>query len=134
MKSRPRSVLLVDDNKFWLMSVSKCLARAGWSVHSFLQAEEALENVFKHKPDSIVTDFNLPGMSGLEFISKVKEDYPELPVILVSGREISEIFQPAFKHTYPDLFFSKPVDPELLITALRSLMEVVDLPGPKGAK
>ena len=56
-----------------------------FNVESFSSASEALLALNSNKPDLIITDIKMPGMSGLEFLDKVSEKFPNLPTIIITA-------------------------------------------------
>ncbi len=56
-----------------------------FKVESFANASEALLSLNSKQPDLIITDIKMPGMSGLEFLDKVSEKYPEIPTIIITA-------------------------------------------------
>ena len=53
-----------------------------FTVESFANASEALLELNSAQPDLIITDIKMPGMSGLEFLNKVSDKFPEIPTII----------------------------------------------------
>ena len=67
----------------------------------------------------IITDMRMPNMTGLELIARVKEKYPKMPVVLISGYSVSEI--DGAHDAKPDGFLAKPFlmsDIEKLVSTL----------------
>src|SRR4051812_21028167 len=81
---RPR-ILLVDDEASILESTAKLLGAAGYDVRTAQHGFEALLQLKRETPDVIVSDLNMPQMSGFEFLSVVRRRFPETPVVAVSG-------------------------------------------------
>ncbi len=79
-------------NKVWIIddeeSIRTICASALedlFSVESFANASEALLELNSNQPDLIITDIKMPGMSGLEFLDKVSEKFPEIPTIIITA-------------------------------------------------
>ncbi|MGA2857783.1 MAG: response regulator [Candidatus Sulfotelmatobacter sp.] len=84
----PSVALVVDDSMLMRYTVSRFLEERGYTVESATNGVEALEVLSSMRPDLIVTDIQMPKMSGSELISAVKTQ-PELaavPIIIVAGR------------------------------------------------
>jgi PAS domain S-box-containing protein len=82
-----RRVLLVDDDPLVLEAISRLLARAGVSVAAHNSPTEALK-AFESSPqafDVVVSDISMPGMTGLELVSRLRRTDPRVPVILCTG-------------------------------------------------
>jgi CheY-like chemotaxis protein len=78
-------VLVVDDEASIRDSMSMLLQSAGYDVCSAANGFDALLQLGKVKSDIIISDLNMPQMSGFEFLSVVRRRFPEIPVIAVSG-------------------------------------------------
>ena len=83
-----RNVLIVDDQRDilrLLRSTLETLKNAEIKIFEAPSGEEALFSSARHKVDLLISDFKLPGMSGLELMHKVRVRHPEAKVILISG-------------------------------------------------
>jgi CheY-like chemotaxis protein len=81
----PARILLVDDNTHGL-SARKCvLEELGHKISTASSGAEALEAFHRHKFDLVVTDYKMPRMNGIELIAQLREQAPDLPIILISG-------------------------------------------------
>ena len=78
-------ILLVDDNSNGLKARKSVLEEHGHTVVTSCAGEDALERFQREKFDLVVTDYKMPGMNGVELISRVRQVRPEVPVILLSG-------------------------------------------------
>ncbi|MFC7116354.1 response regulator [Natronoarchaeum sp. GCM10025703] len=56
-----------------------------FAVQTATSADEGLENINDRPPDCVVSDYNMPGTDGIEFLQAVREEYPDLPFILFTG-------------------------------------------------
>ena len=80
------TILLVDDDSLIASSTKLLLEAIGHSVIDVASAESAIEVLERNAPvDLIMTDYAMPGMTGLELASYVRRFRPELPVLLVTG-------------------------------------------------
>ncbi|MBM81085.1 MAG: response regulator receiver protein [Planctomycetaceae bacterium] len=85
-------VLVVDDSLTERQLVGALLAKLpDWEVDLAENGKEALEYVEASVPDLIVTDLRMPEMDGLELVEAVKEDFPLVPVILMTAKGSEEI-------------------------------------------
>ncbi len=79
-------IVVVDDDKIVTSAFATLLKVEGFSdAHFFNNPEDALNFLKENTPDLIISDFLMPEMNGLEFLSKVKEMYPEVSKILLTG-------------------------------------------------
>lgn len=81
------SILVVDDDAMVREVTAGMLADAGHVVHEAADGAEALEFLVRGgQVDLLITDINMPRMGGLELVKQTRERWPELPILLVSGR------------------------------------------------
>jgi DNA-binding response OmpR family regulator len=78
-------ILVVDDEGAIRYSISKTLQRIGYQVHTAASGEEALEMLQHQDYDVVLTDIRMPGLSGVELLSRIKEQVPDAVVILLTG-------------------------------------------------
>jgi CheY-like chemotaxis protein len=78
-------ILLVDDNLCGLKARKSVLEEHGHRVVMSCGGEDALERFGREKFDLVVTDYKMPGMDGVELISRLRQLRPALPIILLSG-------------------------------------------------
>ncbi|CAN5420207.1 hypothetical protein BH11PSE9_BH11PSE9_23650 [soil metagenome] len=87
MRGRGQHVMYVDDDEVMVLLVLRLLGRAGYRVTTCRSAREALA-AFLDQPrafDLVITDFNMPGFSGLELAAELARVRPEMPVVISSG-------------------------------------------------
>jgi DNA-binding response OmpR family regulator len=116
------TVLLIDDNAVQAATRQTILKRAGYFVIAVLSPERALEqfrnNEFPAKIDLIITDHVMPGMNGSDFVRKIREVAPDVPVLVISGMEEAEA-------EYAGLnvhFRLKPLPPDNLLASVHRLI------------
>jgi DNA-binding response OmpR family regulator len=80
------TILVVDDERLFLTLVRDELAKAGYTVLTAENAAEALEALAKQPVHVVIMDVVMPGADGMELLPRVRKDYPQVPVIVVSGR------------------------------------------------
>ena len=81
-------ILAVDDEAHILHVVSLKLRNAGFDVLTAQDGQEALETTLAERPDLIITDYQMPRMSGVEFCKALRQhdDAPDVPIILLTAR------------------------------------------------
>lgn len=83
----PRHILYLDDDDTLVFLVRRLLERRGYKVSGFTEQQQALDAV-RAAPESfhlLMTDYNMPGMSGIEVARQVRALAPALPVAVASG-------------------------------------------------
>src|ERR1019366_5572671 len=79
------TILVVEDEAKMRRLLELQLGEEGFTVHSAADAETGLQLLVREKPDLVVTDLRLPGMSGLEFLQAVKRVNAALPVVIMTA-------------------------------------------------
>ena len=80
-----KKILVVDDEDNIRLLYQEVLRDEGYEVALAGNADEALQSIEANPPDLITLDVKMPGMSGIEFLKKLKEDRNDIPVILCSA-------------------------------------------------
>jgi diguanylate cyclase (GGDEF)-like protein/PAS domain S-box-containing protein len=80
-----REILLVDDEENVLRALSRVLRRDGYTIHTATSAAEGMQILATQRVQVIMSDQRMPGTSGVEFLSRVKEMYPDTVRIILSG-------------------------------------------------
>jgi YesN/AraC family two-component response regulator len=81
----PVRVLVVDDEMQVLQSLKRLFLRRGFEVVTAESGEAALAQLESVRPDVIVTDFKMPGMSGAQLLVAAASRFPEIKRVLLSG-------------------------------------------------
>ncbi|GAB3684792.1 hypothetical protein GCM10028857_14270 [Salinarchaeum chitinilyticum] len=96
------AVLHVDDEEGLVDLAATFLEREGLSVTTATDAETGLALLSEDSFDAVVSDYDMPGTDGLEFLAAVREDYPDLPFILFTGKGSEEIASEAISRGVTD--------------------------------
>lgn len=112
-------ILLVDDDDSVREALSEILARKGWQVTDFNNAEDAISALKANQDyDVVLADINMPGMTGMDLLTKAKEAAPHIPVIMITGYPSIDLAVEALKDGAAD-FLPKPFMPEELEVIVR---------------
>lgn len=114
-------VLLIDDDEM-INQVLTSILEQEFEVENYFTAEDVLGKVEFSDFDVILTDVNLPGISGIDFLSKVREVDPNLPVIVITGMTYIDVAISALKNGATD-FIQKPFYNDQIIIAVKRAQE-----------
>ncbi len=117
LKNKER-VLLVDDEKDFIEALSARLSARGLEVDVAESGDGALRKVSEKNFDVIILDLSMPGMDGVETLRVIKNDHPDLQVILLTGHATVEKSVEAMKLGAMD-FLEKPVDIKVLFEKIK---------------
>lgn len=110
-------VLVVDDEKNMRLSLQKMLADEGYAVRGVESAEEALNLLSRDEFFMAITDARLGGMSGYELLGRVRAQWPDLPILMITAYATPKLAVEAIKAGAMD-YLSKPFAPEELLHAV----------------
>lgn len=117
-------IVIVDDDKIVTSALKTLFRTEGFSdAHYFNDPKEAIEFLRCEKPDLILSDFLMPEMNGLEFLSAAKELYPEISMILLTGYADKENAIKAINEVGLYKYIEKPWDNDDLIMNIRNGIE-----------
>ncbi|GAP98851.1 two-component response regulator [Leptolyngbya sp. NIES-2104] len=116
------TVLVIEDTPSEMELLSHYLRESGYSVIGLVSAKDAVNKAIEIKPDVIITDVVMPGMSGFELCRSLKKN-PEtqkVPIIICTskGQEIDRLWG---MRQGADVYITKPFTREQLIRAVRSV-------------
>ena len=130
--SRPKqTALIVDDESSIRNILSAQLEELGYECVAVSGGEEALDKVARHQFDLMMLDVKMPGMSGLEVLTRFRDDHLETCVVMLSGPVDATIASEAMKHGADD-YVTKPCDLDYLSMRLRRAHERRDLAKQQG--
>ncbi|MCS6976069.1 MAG: sigma-54 dependent transcriptional regulator [Gemmatales bacterium] len=84
-------ILLIDDEHAVCWALERAFRREGWSVSVAASAEEGLQAAAKKRPDAVLLDVRLPGMSGLEALAQLREVTQDAPIIVATAHGNLEV-------------------------------------------
>jgi len=115
-------LLIIDDEADFRRATSQGLSRRGFTVSEAANGKEALEMIRQSRPDVVLLDQKMPGLSGIETLTQLRAFEPDLPVVILTGHGDYQTALAGIKLEIID-FMQKPVDIEQLAARIRKLME-----------
>ncbi len=112
------TILIIDDERLFRALVADHLTKEGYRVLAAASGEEGLKTLEKEAVDVVLLDLTMPGLDGMEVLHLLRQDRPDLPVIVVSSHRTVERGVSAVKDGAFDVF-SKPVNLEELSRGVR---------------
>lgn len=124
-----KKILVCDDEPHILHVVSTKLRNGGYEVVTASDGQEALDSARKLKPDLIMTDYQMPYLSGLELCAKLRGDSEtaSIPVIMLTARGFS-LGQEDLKDTNIRKVLPKPFSPREVLASVKELLGEVPVP------
>jgi two-component system alkaline phosphatase synthesis response regulator PhoP len=118
-----KKALIVDDEIHIIQVVAIKLRNNGFEVVTANDGQEALEAALEHKPDVIVTDYQMPVMDGLELIENLRkqEQTAQIPVIMLTARDFS-IEPETIEQLKISACLSKPFSPRELLEKVEEVI------------
>ena len=117
-------ILLVDDESDFRTTIAKRLIKRGMEVEQAGSGEESLA-VLKDKPvDVVILDVKMPGMGGIETLHQIKENYPKIEVIMLTGHATTQDGVDGIKTGAFD-YLTKPIELEQLLGKVRQAHEKI---------
>jgi DNA-binding NtrC family response regulator len=118
---RKPTLLVVDDEKNIRRTLRMVLEAEGYEIQEAESAEEAVKLLEAEPVDLGIFDIRLPGMDGLSLLSRARELWKDLPVIVISGHADTSDVVDAMKRGAND-FFSKPVDRDRVLVSVKNAL------------
>ena len=104
MKKSDARILVVDDDRHLLGLLTETLGAIGYNAEDAKSAKEALAKLAESKFHLIISDIKMPKMDGLSLLGRIRETYPGLPVIFITGIPQTDTVRTA----NPEGILSKP--------------------------
>jgi DNA-binding NarL/FixJ family response regulator len=115
------SILVVDDDPGSRLLMSSLLAQAGFSTAEARTGEEAVEWTRRSRPDLVLLDVRLPGLSGYEICRQLRDEFrDEVEIIFVSGERTEALDRAAGLLVGADDYVVKPFSPDELLARVRA--------------
>ncbi len=130
IKSKPKPsfknyrILYVEDNPTDRYLIEKTLAKRDFQVTTATSAEEGWDVILREKPDLILLDIILPGMTGLELCKKLKSDpaTKDIPIIFLTGADTPSNVVDCY-HFGGEDFVNKKVSPRILLSQIEYTLQ-----------
>ena len=115
-------ILVVDDEEIVLRSCRKILEGGGHDVLTVLSGQGAFDILEKEPIDIVITDMKMPGIGGIQVLEKVKEKYPDIAVIMITGYSTVQSAVQAMKLGAFD-YIPKPFTPDEVLIVVEKALE-----------
>ena len=116
-------VLCVDDESAVLRALTRTLELAGFTVHGAEDAHAGMKGVRDHAPTVVVSDFQMAGPDGVEFLRDVQAHDPAIQRIMLTGHADMALVEKAINEGGVQHFLTKPWDTEELVATIRTAHE-----------
>lgn len=115
-------IILAEDNDILRKSLSFFLESKGFSVDQFSDGKDALDAIEKNNYNLILTDINMPGISGMEITQYVRQTIKsDIPVIILTSSGVEQTELDSFDIGANE-FIAKPVSPAVLLVRINKLL------------
>jgi len=101
------SILILDDEPIVSKRLKPSLEKKGYEVETFTRSADALARVQERRFDIVITDLKMEGIDGMQFLTEVKEKYPDTEVIVITGFATMATAKESFNKGVFD-FLAKP--------------------------
>jgi len=85
MTTEQTSILILDDEPIVSKRLKPSLEKKGYEVETFTHSADALQRINERRFNIVVTDLKMEGVDGMQFLTEVKEKYPDTEVIVITG-------------------------------------------------
>jgi len=120
------NILIIDDEKAIRKTLSEILSYEGYKIEEAGDGEEGLRRFRDKTFDVVLCDIKMPKLDGIEFLEKVRESNPDVPVIMISGHGNIDTAVEAVKKGAYD-YIAKPPDLNRLLITIRNAMDKTNL-------
>jgi len=120
-------LLLVDDEENILKSLRRVLRRGQWEIQTAPDGIRGLELFASFQPAVVISDFRMPGMNGVQFLTRIKELQPKAQRIMLTGQADQKAIEDAINTSEIFRFIPKPWNDQQLLLTVQSAFEQVQL-------
>ena len=115
------SVAIVDDEEGIRKALRRLLRASGLDAESYANGQEFLAAAAEHRPDCVVLDLHMPGMSGLQILRKLKADGKRLSIVVITAHDEPETREQCID-AGAVAYLRKPLEDRLLLNAISAAM------------
>lgn len=115
-------VLVIDDELMVLEDLAAYLGYKGYTALTAMGGEEGLKMIESHRPDLVLLDMNMPGVTGADVLKEIRAKYAALPVVIITGYHLDD-FREVLSNFDHCVFLKKPIEFEKLDAALYRFLE-----------
>lgn len=113
-------ILVIDDDVGILRAFEKILTKENFLISTSSHPEEALALISAKKPQVVIVDMKMPGVSGIDLLRQIKKTYPKLPVVVMTA--YSNIFtEKEVLKLGADYYFKKPFEINTMLEKIKQL-------------
>ncbi|HOL62367.1 MAG TPA: response regulator transcription factor [Elusimicrobiales bacterium] len=119
------NILIVDDDKSFLELLSRFFKNKNFIVYSAENVKEALKIISTKKVDMILSDVEMPGINGYEFLKELRQSgkYHDIPFVLMSGKKITEIDLLEGYEKGTDDYLIKPFSFHVMFAKIKTILK-----------
>jgi len=121
--SHSSKICVIDDDRSIRFVLEKALEKAEMQVISYASADSALKAIALEEPAVVVTDIRMPGMDGLELLERINQQFPELPVIIMTAHSDLDSAVSAYKGGAFE-YLPKPFDVDTAVALVTRALDV----------
>ena len=120
----PARILIVDDDPMMRLLMHESLDNGSYDILEFSNGIDVLNDIQQQTPDMVLLDVKMPGMSGFEVCSQIRENYDDnsIAIVVVTGLDDSDSIEQAF-NLGATAFISKPINPVTLPYRIQYLLQ-----------
>jgi len=121
-------IALVDDDRVALAVLGRALRKRGAQVRTFRDPESALESLCRDQPDAAIIDMQMPGISGMELVQRLRRRMSGLPfpILILSSVEEEEVLREAFRLGVMDYLIKPVTESELLVKVQKAIQRLAE--------
>jgi len=118
-----KTIMVIDDDKMILMILKQTLSKEGYRVLTCASGEEGIALLSTSHADLVLTDYLMPGMSGIEVLNIIRQNQPLLPIIILTGHGDVALTIKAIQLGAVD-FIEKPIHSRELLEVIKRALEI----------